>query len=162
MIISDSMINFYFKYVAPGASLINSGKGKVYYELKVKENLHQFMGSVFERMAKDYILSNVGTKKIPCFLTDIVEYQSSVKVGKTIIPVEIDLLGLDGKNYVLAGECKFKSEKFDNSDLDNFLNKLKYLPASNLNVMLFSLSGFTDAVIENSKELTLVTLGEMY
>ena len=161
-IISDSMINFYFKYVAPGASLINSGKGKVYYEQKVKDNLHQFMGSVFERMSKDYILSNVGTDKIPCFLTDIVEYQNSVKVGKEIISVEIDLLGLDGKNYVLAGECKFKSEKFDKEELDNFLNKLKFLPGSNLKVMLFSLSGFTDYVIENSKNLTLVSLEEMY
>lgn len=161
-IISDSMINFYFKYVAPGASLINSGKGKLYYEQKVKESLHNFMGSVFEKMAKDYILSNVGTKKIPCFLTDIVEYQNSVKTGKNIVLIEIDLLGLDGKNYVLAGECKFKTEKFDNGDLDNFLNKVNYLPASNLKIMLFSLSGFTDSVIGNSKNLTLVTLAEMY
>ena len=66
-IISDSMVNFYFRYVAPGASLINSGKGKIYYEQKVKQNLHQFMGSVFEKMAKDYILSNVGTKKFLVF-----------------------------------------------------------------------------------------------
>ena len=161
-IISDSMINFYFKYVAPGASLINSGKGKLYYKQKVKERLHNFMGSVFERMAKDYILSNVGTKKIPCFLTDIIEYQNSVKTGKNIVLIEIDLLGLDGKNYVLAGECKFKTEKFDNGDLDNFLNKVNYLPASNIKLMLFSLSGFTDYVIENSKNLTLVTLEEMY
>ena len=161
-IISDSMISFYFKYVAPGASLINSGKGKLYYEQKVKGSLHHFMGTIFERMAKDYIMSNVGTKKIPCFLTDVAEYQSSVKAGKNIVLVEIDLLGLDGKNYVLAGECKFKSEKFDNGDLDNFLNKLNYLPVSNLKIMLFSLSGFTDYVIENSKNLTLVTLEEMY
>ena len=161
-IISDSMISFYFKYVAPGASLINSGKGKLYYEQKVKGSLHHFMGTIFEKMAKDYILSNVGTKKIPCFLTDVAEYQSSVKAGKNIVLVEIDLLGLDGKNYVLAGECKFKSEKFDNGDLDNFLNKLNYLPVSNLKIMLFSLSGFTDYVIENSKNLTLVTLEEMY
>ena len=161
-LISDSMVNFYFKYVAPGASLINSGKGKMYYEQKVKQNLHQFMGSVFEKMARDYILSNVGTKKIPCFLTDVVEYQNSIKAGKEIIPVEIDLLGLDGKKYVLAGECKFKSEKFDKEELDTFQNKLNYVPGSNLKAMLFSLSGFTDYVIENSKDLTLVSLEEMY
>ena len=161
-IISDSMIKFYFTYVAPGASLINSGKGKLYYERKVKQNLHHFMGSVFEKMAKDYILSNLGTEKIPCFLTDLVEYQGSVKDGKEIKPLEIDLLGLDGKNYVLAGECKFRSEKFDREELDSFLDKLNYLPVANLKLMLFSLSGFTDYVAENSKNLTLVTLEEMY
>lgn len=161
-IISDSMVNFYFKYVAPGASLINSGKGKNYYVQKVKKNLHQFMGSVFEKMAKDYILSNVGTKKVPCFLTDVVEYQNSVKAGKEVIPVEIDLLGVDGKKYVLACECKFKTEKFDKEDFDNFQNKLIYLPISDAKIMLFSLSGFTDYVIKNSKKITLVTLEKMY
>ena len=161
-LISDSMVNFYFQFVAPGASLINSGKGRIYYEKKVKQNLHQFMGSVFERMAKDYILANVGTDKIPCFLTDVVEYQNSVKVGKEIKHVEIDLLGLDGKNYVLAGECKFKSEKFDKEEFDTFMDKLNYLPAANQKVMLFSLSGFTDYVVENSKDFTLVTLEKMY
>ena len=161
-LIADSMVNFYFRYVAPGASLINSGKGKIYYEQKVKQNLHQFMGSVFEKMAKDYILNNVGTKKIPCFLTDIIEYQNSVKIGKEIKSIEIDLLGLDGKKYVLAGECKFKSESFNKEDLEIFQKKLNYFSASNLEVMLFSLSGFTDYVIENAKGYTLVTLKEMY
>ena len=161
-LIADSMVNFYFRYVAPGASLINSGKGKIYYEQKVKQNLHQFMGSVFEKMAKDYILNNVGTKKIPCFLTDIIEYQNSVKIGKEIKSIEIDLLGLDGKKYVLAGECKFKSENFNKEDLEIFQKKLNYFSASNLEVMLFSLSGFTDYVIENAKGYTLVTLKEMY
>ena len=122
-IIADSMINFYFRYVAPGASLINSGKGKIYYKQKVKQNLHEFMGSVFEKMAKEYILANVGSKKIPCFVTDIVEYQNSVKVGKEVKSVEIDLLGMDGKKYVLAGECKFKSEKFGKEDLEIFQEK---------------------------------------
>ena len=161
-LIADSMVNFYFRYVAPGASLINSGKGKIYYEQKVKQNLHQFMGSVFEKMAKDYILNNVGTKKIPCFLTDIIEYQNSVKIGKEIKSIEIDLLGLDGKKYVLAGECKFKSENFNKEDLEIFQKKLNYFSASNLEVMLFSLSGFTDYVIETAKGYTLVTLKEMY
>ena len=156
------MVNFYFKYVAPGVSLINSGKGKLYFEQKVKQKLYQFMGSVFEKMAKEYILGNVGTKKVPCFLTDVVEYQNSIKAGKEIKTVEIDLLGLDGKKYVLAGECKFKSEKLDKEDLENFQEKLNYLPASNLKTMLFSLSGFTDYVIENSKNMALVTLEKMY
>ena len=161
-IIADSMINFYFRYVAPGASLINSGKGKIYYEQKVKQKLHEFMGSVFEKMAKDYILSNVGTKKIPCFVTDVVEYQNSVKIGKEIKSVEIDLLGLDGKKYVLAGECKFKSEKFGKEDLEIFQDKIDFLSASNLKAILFSLSGFTDYVAKNAKGYALVPLAQMY
>lgn len=101
-------------------------------------------------------------RKSPVFLTDVAEYQGTVKNGKEIKPLEIDLLGLDGKTYVLAGECKFKSEKFGKEELDSFLDKLNYLPATNLKAMLFSLSGFSDYVVENSGNLTLVTLEEMY
>ena len=90
------------------------------------------------------------------------EEKASVKVDKEIKLIEIDLLGMDGKKYVLSGECKFKSEKFDKEDFDIFQEKLNYLPSANLQVMLFSLSGFTDYVIENSKNLTRVTLEEMY
>ena len=160
--ISNSMINFYFRYCIPGASLINSGKGQLYYQKKVQNNLHEFMGFVFEKMAKEYILMNVGTEKVPVFVTDIVEYQNSVKIGKEIKSVEIDLLGLDGKKIVLAGECKFKSEKFGREDLEVFTEKLNHLPAANVKSMLFSLSGFTDYVQENAKDFTLVTLKQMY
>lgn len=161
-IISDSMIDFYFHYVVPGASLINSGRGKLYYEQKVKPNLHEFMGKVFESMCRNYILSNVGTDKIPVFVTDVVEYQNSVKVGKEIKSIEIDLLGLDGKNYVLAGECKFKSEKFGREDFENFLEKTKYISGGKLKLMIFSLSGFSDYVIQNSQNICLVNIAQMY
>ena len=161
-IICDPLINFYFYYVSPGLSAINAGNGKLYYEYKVKNFLNEHMGKVFESMCRDYILCNVGTDKIPTFVTDVVEYQNSVKIGKKIKSIEIDLLGIDGKNYVLAGECKFKSEKFDRSDLENFLEKLKYLPANNLKIMLFSLSGFSDYVIQNSKDYVLVDINQMY
>ena len=161
-LVSDSMIHFYFRYVMPGASLINSGKGELYYNQKVKQHLHEFMGSIFEKMAKEYILNNAGTEKIPVFVSDVVEYQNSVKIGKEVKSVEIDLLGTDGKKYVLAGECKFKAEKFGKEDFDVFLEKLKYFPETNLKVMLFSLSGFTDYVIENAKNCTLVGIEQMY
>ena len=123
-IIADTMLDFYFRYVMPGASLINSGKGKAYYMKKVKPNLHEFMGRVFEKMAKEYILNNVGTKKVPAFVTDVVEYQSSIKIGKELKSIEIDILGLDGKKIVLAGECKFKSEKFGKDDYELFMEKI--------------------------------------
>ncbi len=160
--ISDSMVNFYFRYVLPGASLVNSGKGFTYYDHKVKQNLHEFMGAVFENIAKEYILTHVGTRKIPVFVTDIGEYQNSVKIGKETKSIEIDLLGMDGKNMVLAGECKFKSEKFGKEDYENFMEKIQYLPGKNIKAMLFSLSGFTEYVVENARDCKLVSLDEMY
>ena len=161
-VIADTMLDFYFRYVMPGASLINSGKGKAYYTKKVRQNLHEFMGKVFEKMAKEYILNNVGTKKVPVFVTDVVEYQNSIKIGKEVKSVEIDILGMDGKKIVLAGECKFKSEKFGKEDYELFMEKVNYLPAKDLKLMFFSMSGFTDYVEKTVKGCSLVSLEQMF
>jgi len=161
-IICDPLINFYFHYVSPALSVINAGNGKIYYQHNVKNLINEHMGKVFESMSRDYILRNVGTNKVPAFVTDVIEYQNSFKTDKGIKSVEIDLLGVDDKNYVLAGECKFKSEKFDRSDLENFLGKIKYIPSSNVKIMLFSLSGFSDYVMQNGKDYKLVDIKQMY
>ena len=96
------------------------------------------------------------------YLFPVNVYQNSVKIGKEIKSVEIDLLGLDGKKYVLAGECKFKSEKFGKEDLEIFQDKIDFLSASNLKAILFSLSGFTDYLAKNAKGHALVPLAQMY
>ena len=47
------------------------------------------------------------------------------------------------------GECKFRNELFDNGELRKFRDKME-LPGETY-YYLFSLSGFTDAVIESSE-----------
>lgn len=151
-IISDSMVRFWFNYVSPGASLINLGRGGTYYDLKIKSLLHEFMGTVFESMAKQFILKNTGTDEFPLFVTDTEEYQNSIKTKDGIKNIEIDIIGKDGKEIVLACECKFRTEKFDKHNLEVFLDKLDYLPARNLKIAFFSLAGFTDFVTEYASE----------
>lgn len=56
----------------------------------------------------------------------------------------------------------FRTGKFDRDDFEAFMDKLKYLPSENLKAMLFSLSGFTDYVVQNSKDCVLVDLSQMY
>ncbi|HAN43195.1 MAG TPA: hypothetical protein DCP98_07205 [Sphaerochaeta sp.] len=151
-VIADSMVRFWFSYVNPGASLINLGRGAMYYDLKVKPLLHEYMGSVFEAMARHYVLKNSGTSVLPVFITDVFEYQNSIRTQDGTKNIELDILGKEGNDYALAGECKFRTEKFDKHDLDVFLEKLNYVPAHNLRIALFSLSGFTDYVVDFASE----------
>jgi len=161
-VITDGMLIFWFRYVSRAASLINAGKGKLYYENVVKGRLHEFMGPVFEDMAKEYIWRNIGTDGIP-LMTEIGEYQASVKDAEgKIRQIEIDLLGKMDKKIVLAGECKFRQQKFGKADLDAFNEKIRFLPADNVTRMLFSLRGFTDAVEKEPDNLILTDLHQMY
>jgi hypothetical protein len=102
-VLNDSMLEFYFRYVNRATSLINAEKGSLYYQSEVKEHIHDFMGKIFEKMAKEYLMYHAGTDGFP-LLTDITDYQTTViDEDKKQKQIEIDLLGKNAKNCKLIG-----------------------------------------------------------
>lgn len=161
-LLNDSMLEFWFRYVNRASSLINAGRGEFYYHANVKEYLHDYMGKIFEKMAKEYLMMHAGLEGFP-ILTDITDYQASVlDENKKPKQIEIDLLGRNDKKIVLVGECKFKNSPFAKEEYETFIDKIRYIPATNPEIFLFSLSGFTDYVLKSAGRHTLVTLEEMY
>ena len=161
-ILNDSMLEFWFRYVNRAISLINADNGESYYYSSVKDHLHDFMGKVFEKMAKEYLLAHAGINDFP-ILTDITDYQDSVlDDDKKQKQIEIDLLGKNGKQILLVGECKFKNSQFDKAEYEKLLDKIKYIPANNPIVCIFSLGGFSEYVKENANGCKLISLDEMY
>lgn len=161
-ILNDSMLEFWFRYVNKATSLINAGRGEVYYLSNVREHLHEFMGKVFEKMAREYLIMNSGTEGFP-LLTDISEFQTTViDEDKKTRQIEIDLLGRNNKEILLIGECKFRNSPFGMGELEKLLDKARFIPASHPEIYVFSLSGFTDEVIRNHKNCRLLKLDDMY
>ena len=69
---------------------------------------------------------------------------------KRTSPVEIDIIATDkNEDKFIMGECKFRRELFDNGELRKLKEKIRF--SDETYYYLFSLSGFTDAVIEASK-----------
>ena len=161
-VLNDSMLEFWFRYVNRATSLINADNGEVYYYSSVKGSLYDFMGKVFEKMAKEYLLAHAGMGDFP-ILTDVTDYQDTVlDEDKKHKQIEIDLLGKNGKQIFLVGECKFKNSEFDKAEYDKFLDKIHYIPANNPVVCIFSLGGFSKYVKDNSKGCKLISLDDMY
>ena len=161
-ILNDSMIEFWFRYVNRATSLINADNGASYYYSSVKDHLHDFMGKIFEKMAKEYLMSHAGQDNLP-ILTDISDYQETVlDENKKQKQIEIDLLGKNGNKILLVGECKFKNSPFDKAEYDKLMDKIKYIPANNPLICIFSLGGFSDYVSENAIGCKLITLDDMY
>lgn len=161
-VLNDSMLEFWFRYVNRATSLINAGAGEAYYHSNVNTHLHDFMGKVFEKMAREYLLMNAGKMGIPV-LTEIIEYQASVlDENKKYKQIEIDLVGKNDKNILLVGECKFKNSVFDKTEFENLMDKVKYLPVTDPDIYIFSLSGFTDYVKKNAGKCRLISIKEMY
>lgn len=161
-VLNDSMLEFWFRYVSRATSLINAGNGTLYYESNVKEHIHDFMGKVFEKMAKEFLMMNAGKDDFPV-LTEITEYQDSViDESKKPKQIEIDLLGKNDNKMILVGECKFKNEAFDKTDLESLMDKIKYLPVNDPVICVFSLGGFTDYVKSAAGNCRLISIEDMY
>ena len=161
-VLNDSMIEFWFKYVSRATSLINAGNGTLYYNANVKDHIHDFMGKVFEKMAKEYLMMNAGQNGIP-ILTEISDYQDiCLDEEKKQKQIEIDLLGKNNKKILLVGECKFKNTPFDKTELEKIMDKVRYLPVNDPVICIFSLSGFSDYVKNNAKNCKLIEIEDMY
>lgn len=160
--LNDSMLDFWFSYVNRATSLINAEKGSLYYYSEVKKHMHDFMGKVFEKMAKEFLMMQAGKNGFP-ILTEILDFQTTViDEENKPMQIEIDLLGKNAKNILLVGECKFKNSQFDKAEFERFLEKIKYLPVSNPTICIFSLKGFSDYVKKNAEKCKLIDINDMY
>lgn len=159
--VADPMVSFWFKYVSKAQSIINAGRGEAYYRRVVKGHMHEHMGVVFEGMARQYLFAHMGTDELPFFVTQIDEWQMSVKGddGK-VRQVELDLVGKEGSKVVLIGECKFRNQRFGKAELDALRTKIDLLPIHAPRIVLFSLSGFTPDVL--AEDVLAVDIDAMY
>jgi len=161
-ILNDTMLEFWFRYTNRATSLINAEKGAAYYYSNVKDHIHDFMGSVFEKMAKEYLMIHAGTNGFP-LLTKITEYQATVlDEEKKPKQIELDILGTCDGKILLVGECKFKNTPFDKPEYDKLMDKIRFLPVSDPLICIFSLSGFSDYVKNNAKRCKLIGIDKMY
>ena len=105
---------------------------------------------------------NAGRNGFP-ILTEISDYQASViDENKEQKQIEIDLLGKNNNHILLAGECKFKNAPFDKDEFDKLMDKIKYIPSTDPQICVFSLSGFTDYVKKNAGKCRLFSIEDMY
>lgn len=66
------------------------------------------------------------------------------------------------KNYIL-GECKFRNSEFNYSQYDSLTKKINL--TGNIYYYLFSLSGFSESLVElanNSTTIKLITLNDIF
>lgn len=161
-VLNDTMLEFWFRYVNRAASMINADNGRAYYMANVKGHIHDFMGKVFEKMAKEYLMEHAGQGDFP-ILTEITDYQAAAfDENKKIKQIEIDLLGKNGREIKLIGECKFRKSQFDKDEYEKLMEKVKYMPTADPVICIFSLGGFSDYVREKAKNCRLIGIDDMY
>ncbi len=160
--IEDPFFRFWYRFVPKNASVIGAGRFADVYEQAVKRYLPDYMGLIFEKMCRDFLLRYAG--KLPIPLGELGQWWGSDP--KTRRQVQIDLVGAPaaGDEY-LIGSCKYRSEPVGMEELELLKNYAAVFgKGSHYHYYIFSKGGFTKHLreAEAGGEVTLVTLQDMY
>ncbi len=161
--ISDFMFRFWYRYVYVNRSLIETGAQEAVMKRRIEPDYSDYMGVVFEKICRDYLLAQNAAGNLPILFTSIGRWWGTDAESHT--QVEIDLIAKDDKDYLIC-ECKWRNEKLDIGVLKNLQEKAEVFSKKRNQTwyVLFSKSGFTDAVLEAAEKndrIILVGLEEI-
>lgn len=163
--ISDFMFRFWYRYVSGNRTLLEMDAQDVVWKRRIEPDYSNYMGLVFERVCRDYLLYQNSRGNLPLLFTEIGRWWGSDPTPGNRKEVEIDLVARDGKDYLIC-ECKWRNELLDYSVLSGLRNKADTMnqKRENTRYVLFTRTGFTKAVLEEaekSDDIILVTLDDI-
>lgn len=159
--IEDNFFRFWFTFVSRNTAAIVSGRIEKSYDALVGNRLSDYMGIVFEKMCRDYIMYY--DNSLPFDMADIGQWWGGNPKTKKQAQIDIVVTAANG-NEGIVGSCKFRNEKID---IDEYLLMNEYAEAmgefEKPYYYFFSKSGYTDRMLENAgKYARFITLEDMY
>lgn len=147
--ISDFMFRFWYRYVFTNRTLIETGAQQAVWLKRIFPDYNNYMGLVFEKVCSDYLSFKNAKGELPILFTSIGRWWGTNP--NTRSQIEIDLIANDGKDYLFC-ECKWRNEKIDLPILNDLKIKADIFSQNKKNTyyILFSKSGFTEAVINEA------------
>ena len=138
--IADNYVKFWFRFVLPNRSLIESGNADLVYAEMIAPNLSHYMGEIFEDVCHQYIRLYWSEK------LKIAPKQVGAHWGTNL---EIDILTENIDESHSFGECKWWRAPVGENVLNHLIQKTTQVADPwnrNPRYLLFSVNGFTDAL----------------
>lgn len=160
--IADSFFNFWYRFVPGNMASIVSGRIAANYEQTIKPFYAAFMGLVFERLCRDYLLYYA--PNLPIALQDIGQWWGTDKTRRTEVQIDIVASGIAAEEYII-GSCKYKNEKIGVDELALLQQYAQVFgKGTRYHYYIFSKSGFTANLkaMAAKGEVKLVNLEDMY
>ena len=158
----DACYDFWFRFVMPYASDIESGLGKAIVAVLPDAQLNEYLGRRFERLCLEWLVMQAKEGKLPIPATTVGSWWGANPATKS--QTNIDVLAADkiGKT-LLIGECKYR-EEFNASDVVDDLRGKRALVKGYVadNLYVFAKHPVSKAVLKANPDVVFVSLEEMY
>ena len=148
--IKDNFLNFYFAYVFPNISKIETDDGKTVYNKQFVPDLSRYMRKSFSDVCREYLEIMSKYKKLGRNYT---EWQCWY--GKKGI---LDIVGQDNEKNTLVGMCFYSDKTADFDQLDEFKALVEEAGIRPKKLCLFSKSGFEPELLRYAKDENIMTV----
>lgn len=160
--LEDNFFRFWYRFVPRNIAAINSGRIQKNYSETVKKYFPDYMGLIFKKMCRDYLLYYA--ENLPIALGDVGQWWGTDSAKKKQIQIDIVGMPADGEEYVI-GSCKYRNEAIGVEELElmkeyaNVFGKGK-----KYHYFIFSKGGFSKGLQELGEQgkVTLLTLEDIY
>ncbi|HCT90026.1 MAG TPA: hypothetical protein DF613_01390 [Lachnospiraceae bacterium] len=132
------------------------------YDRAVKSYFSDYMGLIFEKMCREYLLRYAG--ELPFPLSDVGQWWGTDPHTRTEIQIDIVGIPVEGKKY-LIGSCKYRNEKIGVDELELLRRYAAvFRKDGQFHYYIFSKNGFTPSLLESAAGggVTLITLEALY
>jgi len=160
--IRDNLFRFWYTFVFPNLSLIETGMTEELLNKKIANGLSKYLCLAFESVCRDYLLRRSVRGEMPFRINKLGKWWGNNPATKK--EEEIDLLGL-GDNQVIIGECKWTNARVGIGELERLKEKGSIIACQDRIFVIFSKSGFTadlEELAAKDASVYLVTLDDLF
>lgn len=160
--LADNFFRFWYRFVPTNISAIQSGRIQRTYDQVIKTQLSDYMGLVFEKMCRDYLLYYAD--ELPFEPVEIGQWWGTDPRKKKQIQIDVVATSVT-ENEFIVGSCKFKNEKIGVDELELLKEYAEvFSRGKKCYYYIFSKSGFTDGLVEcaEKESVKLLTLEDIY
>lgn len=152
--ISDFLFRFWYRYIFSNRTLLETDAQEIVWQRKIEPDYSTYMGLVFERVCREYLLHMNSQGKLPILFTSMGRWWGTD--SRTRSQAEIDLIARDGKDYLFC-ECKWRSVPADMDVLNALRNRAEIFLSGkgdkgHIEFIIFSKNGFTEDIQEEAKK----------
>ena len=145
--INDFMFRFWYRYIFNNRTLIENDAHEIVWQHKIEPDYSTYMGLVFEKVCKEFLLRMNTKDRLPFIFTNIGRWWGNDPQNKK--QTEIDIIANDRNDYIFC-ECKWRSTPVDIDVLKKLQHRsnliLGHKDKGKIYYALFSKADFTDEV----------------
>lgn len=160
--IDDNFFRFWYRFVPQNMSVISAGRMRTVYEQAVRRFYPDYMGLVFEKMCREYLLRYA--ESLPIQLRDVGQWWGTDEKSRKEVQIDIVAPSIDGNEY-LIGSCKYRNEKTGAEELERLRQYAEvFRKGGRFHFYIFSKAGFTEELLKVEKQgaVKLLTLEDLY